>query len=294
MLDAMQVFVDVIELRSFSRAALKNYLTQSAVSQKIQKLEETVGQPLILRGRGRLRPTEAGQVFFGAAKEILDRYARVREEIAGLDATVAGQVRIGTIPSVGLHELPEYLKTFLKTYPAVGLQLEYRKAQAIYAGVVDFTLDVGIVAYPVRHPQIHTIAFRHDQLILIAPPNHPLAAKRSIDIGSLDKMPFIAFESHTPTRRAVDRLLEQANVEVQMVHEFDNVEMIKRAVEIGAGVSIVPRATVGHEIDCGTLVQRPLHGHVWERPLAIIHRKGARPNIATQKLIELLTAKPTA
>ncbi len=289
MLEAMQVFVDVIELRSFSRAALKNYLTQSAVSQKVQKLEETIGQPLILRGRGRLRPTEAGRLFFVAAKEILHRYAQVREEIAGLEETVSGQIRIGTIPSVGLHELPPYLKAFLKAYPAVGLQLEYRKAQAIYAGILDFSLDVGIVAYPVRQPQIDAVPFRHDQLVLIAPPNVPCAAKRAIAVSDLDGQPFIAFESHTPTRRAVDRVLREAQVEVQVIHEFDNVEMIKRAVEIGAGLSIVPRATVEHEISCGTLVPVPLRGQDWERPLAILYRKGSTPSPATQKLIELLT-----
>ncbi|MGD8396273.1 MAG: LysR family transcriptional regulator [Candidatus Eiseniibacteriota bacterium] len=288
MLETMRVFVDTIELQSFSRAAAQNHLTQSAVSQKIQQLEEELGQQLILRGRGNLRATEAGRLYYNACLEILKLYERVIDEINGLRNVVSGQVRLGTITSVGLYELPRYLKIFLKDYPEASVEVEYRTSKAIYDGLIDFSLDLGIVAYPVKHHQIIAQSFRHDQLMLIVPPGHELSGQRSVTLKRLQGEPFVAFSVGVPTRKAVDKQLRAARIEVAIRHQFDNVETIKRAVEIGSGVSIVPRSTVEREMASGALDGVKLQGRGWERPLAILYKKGNALSTPAERFVEIL------
>jgi DNA-binding transcriptional LysR family regulator len=132
MLETLKIFVDLIQTESFSRAATRNYLTQSAVSQRIRQLESDLGQQLVVRGRGRMKPTEAGRIFYDASKEILDRFAQARDELNRIRHVVSGTLRLATVPSVGLHVLPPFLKTFLREYPSVDLQLEYRRNNEVY------------------------------------------------------------------------------------------------------------------------------------------------------------------
>ncbi|RPJ41819.1 MAG: LysR family transcriptional regulator [Candidatus Latescibacterota bacterium] len=288
MLETLKIFVDLIQTESFSRAATRNYLTQSAVSQRIRQLESDLGQQLVVRGRGRMKPTEAGRIFYDASREILDRFAQARDELNRIRHVVSGTLRLATVPSVGLHVLPPFLKTFLREYPAVDLQLEYRRNNEVYEGLLDLSFDLGIVAYPSRQAQITQIAFREDRLVLICPPDHELAKWVAVPIKKLDGHPFIAFETSTPTGRLIERAFRNAGVGVRLVHRFDNIETIKRAVEIGSGVSIVPNSTIREEVRTRSLEAIALSGSGWSRPLTIIHKKGRKPSAPALRFIETL------
>ena len=289
MLESLKIFVDLVETQSFSRAAALNYLTQSAVSQRIRLLEDELEHQLVVRGRGHLMPTEAGRVFYNASREILARFANVRDELNHLRDVVSGTVRVGTITSVGLHELPPYVKTYLKEYPAVNLHIEYLISKDVYEGLLNLNLDLGIVAFAVKHPQITSIPFRHDQMVMIAPPEHPLARHKTVRLPKLDGQPFIAFQAGIPTRKMTDKLLRQHGVSVKIVHQFDNIETIKRAVEVGAGLSIVPSKTVEWEIQSQSLKGIAIKESGLERPISVIHRNGRSLSPAAQKFIEVLT-----
>ncbi len=288
MLESLKIFVDLIETESFSRAAAMNYLTQSAVSQRVRLLEEELEQQLVVRGRGHLAATEAGKVFYLASKEILERYTRVQDELNQLRDVISGSVRVGTITSVGLHELPPFVKTYLKEFPAVNLSVEYLTSKDIYEGLLSLSLDLGIVAFPSKHPQIRAVPFRHDEMIVIAPPDHTLARFKSVQISKLDGERFIAYTSGIPTRRMTDKLLKKSGVSVRIVHQFDNIETIKRAVEVGSGIAIVPKKTVEWEIRGKTLKGIAFNGERFERPLSVIHRKGRSLSPAAQKFVEIL------
>lgn len=288
MLETLKIFVDLIQTESFSRAATRNYLTQSAVSQRIRQLESDLGQQLVVRGRGRMRPTEAGRVFYDASKEILDRYAQARDELNRIRHIVSGTLRLATVHSVGLHVLPMYIKSLLVEFPAVDVQLEYRRSNEVYEGLLDLSFDLGIVAYPSRHSQITQIPFREDKLVLICPLDHELAKGASITLKRLQDQSFIAFEPSIPTGRVVDRALRKAGVDVKIVHRFDNVETLKRAVEIGSGVAIVPNSTIVTELRAKSLMALELTGSGWNRPLTIIHKKGRKPSAPATKFIEIL------
>jgi DNA-binding transcriptional LysR family regulator len=288
MLETLKIFVDLIQTESFSRAATRNYLTQSAVSQRIRQLEADLGQQLVVRGRGRMKPTEAGKIFYDASREILDRFAQARDELNRIRHVVSGSLRLATVPSVGLHILPPFLKAFLKEFPSVDLQLEYRRNNEVYEGLLDLSFDLGIVAYPSRHAQITQIPFREDRLVLISPPEHPFAKGVAVPLKKLDGHPLIAFDSITPTGRVIDRALRSAGVTVRVVHRFDNVETIKRAVEIGSGVAIVPNSTIREEVRNRHLEAVTLSGSGWSRPLAILHKKGRKPSAPALKFIDTL------
>lgn len=287
-IETLKIFCDVIETQSFSKAAMLNYISQSAVSQQIRGLEEKYDRKLIERGKRNLAPTQAGRLLYDGAREILERYRMMENRIQVLSKTIAGSLRVATVYSVGLHELPPFLKEFLRRYPSANIHVEYSRANKIYDDLVSGTVDLGIVAYPVRRSGIEVILFREDQLVLICDPDNPLGKLKKVEMPKLARSRFIAFERDIPTRRAIDRILRQRGIPVEVVMEFDNIETIKRAVEIGAGISIVPSMTVQNEIQAGALVAVELTGGDFRRPLGVISKKGKEKTQVMEKFIEVL------
>jgi len=289
-IESLKVFCDLIDTRSFSKAAVKNFISQSAVSQQIRALEDRFNRRLVERSRGgTLVPTDAGMTFYQGCREIMDRFNALTEEMKGLGNIVSGQVRVATIYSVGIHELSPVLKRFIKSYPQVNVHIEYSRPNKVYEDVINHVIDIGIVAYPSERPQIDIIPFGNDPLVFVCSPEHELASKKRIDIGTLDGQRFIGFERDIPTRKAVDKILRDRGVTVQYVMELDNIETVKRSVEADLGVTIVPRATVQNEVRAGTL-RAVNFTESFARPIAIIHRKGKIFSAATRKFIEMLTA----
>jgi len=288
MLETLRIFRDLAETHSFSRAAALNFITQSAVSQRIKRLEGDVGRPLVFRNRT-LDLTEAGRVLYAAVKDMLLRYEEGIVALRSLETVVAGRIRLATVPSIGLHRLPPCLKDFIRRYPSASADVEYRTFKEIYQGILDGSLDLGIVAGPLRHPQTVMVPLRGDELVLIVPRGHALAKLRRADVTRLEGQPFVAFDEATPTRRLVERHLQRAGVAVRIAQHLDNVETIKRAVEVGTGVSIVPLCAVTQEVRDGSLVAIPLGENGLDRSVAVIYRKGRVLNSAAEKMIEVLT-----
>lgn len=290
-LETLKIFCDVIETQSFSKAASLNYISQSAVSQQIRGLEEKYDRRLIERGKRSLAPTQAGQILYQGARDLLERFRLVENRLQVLSNAVAGTLRVATIYTVGLHELPPFLKEFLRRYPSVNIHLEYARANKIYDEVAANTVDLGIVAFPVRRSGLEVLPFKEDQLVVIAHPDHPLARHRRIEFKKLAHVRFVAFEKDIPTRRAVDRVLRSQGVPVEIVMEFDNVETIKRAVEINAGVAIVPALTVEAEVRAGTLRSIDFTRGQITRQLGILVKKGKERTVVIGKFIDLLQGK---
>jgi len=152
-------------------------------------------------------------------------------------------------------------------------------------------IDLGVVAYPSRRPQITVIPFREDRLVLVCPPGHPLSRQRQISLTKLDGEPLVGYERDQPTRRETDRMLRRYGVDVRYVMELDNIETIKRVVEIGTGIAILPEPAVRSEVRSKTLATVQLSDEVFLRPLGIIHRQGKHFSPAAEKFIEFLRAE---
>jgi len=286
-IETLKIFCDVVETGSFSKAAAKNLVTQSAVSQQLRMLEEKYDAQLLERGRQSARVTPAGEVFYKGAKQVLESYRLMERQLRETSGIISGTVRVATIYSVGLHKLPPYVKTFIKQYPQAKIHLAYRRTNEVYAGCLAGTTDLGIVAFPRRQPQLEVIPFAEEKLVLICSSEHPLAKNSRIAIERLNGEDFIGFERDIPTRKAIDRIFKEHRVHVNYVMEFDNIETIKRSVEAGTGISIVPESTVQQELRAGTLVARPFTKTFW-RSIGIIYRKQHPLSLAAQKFIELL------
>ncbi len=292
-IESLKVFCDLIDTRSFSKAAAKNYISQSAVSQQVRAFEEKFERTLVERSRKGLVPTAAGLSFYKGCCEILDRYNALEEELKVMGNLVSGQVRVTTIYSVGLHEISQLIKNFIRAYPQANIHIEYSRVNKVYDDVINGANDIGIVAYPKAQPQIEIIAFRTDLLSLICYPEHPLAKRKRVEVAQLKGERLIGFERDIPTRKAVDKIFREANLTPNYVMEFDNIEIMKLYVESGQGITILPAAIADQEIRAGTLkainFTKP-----YIRPIGIIYRKGRIFSTAARKFLDLLTTSSSA
>lgn len=284
----LRLFCDLVETQSFSETGRRNYLTQSAVSRHLKAFEDKFGGRLVERGNREMRLTRSGELVYEAAREILQRYGRLSKALQEKPGEDSGPVRVATIYSVGLHELDPHVPSFLKRYPRVNFQLTYLKDEEVYHGVLAGSADLGLVAYPRSYPKLSITVFRTDSLVLIVSPDHPWAKLKQVSLKRLEDQPFIAVYAGAPTRKAIDGILRKAGVRVNVTHAFDNIEILKRSVEIGNGVSIVPDTTVAHEVRSGALHQLALAEGPFERPIGILTRRGTEHSPAVAAFLKFL------
>ncbi len=287
-IESLKVFCDLADSESFTKAAQINGVTQSAVSQQISSLERLFKSQLIERSKKQFRLTREGQVLYDYSKQILQAYESLDSELKELKDIISGTIRVATIYSIGLHDLPPYIKKFMQSYPTVNVHVEYRRANQVYEDVLSNVVDLGLIAYPIRDAKLEIIPLRKEPLVLICHPQHPFTKQKSIKLKALDGQKIISFEPDTPTRRALDRILKEHGVEVKHVMEFDNVETVKRAVEIDAGISIVPQSTVIQENDKKTLASVEIEDGQFFRPIAAIYKKKRVLSPAMKQFLAIL------
>ncbi len=287
-IENFKIFADLVETKSFSKSAKLNGITQSAVSQQARAMERHFKTLLIDRSQKQFQLTREGTRVYDAAKEVLHTYEKLLSELQEMKKVISGTIRISTIYSIGLHELPPFIKKFLHDYPSVNVRVEYRRSNLVYEDILHNSVDFGLVAFPVKQRQIEVLPFRNDHLVLITHPNHALSKRTDIEVKDLTGQKFIGFDPDIPTRKAVDVIFREHKLEIEPVMEFDNIETVKRAVEIDHGIAIVPQATVAQEQKQGTLAVLHFRGREFTRPLAILHRKGRVLTPAMKKFIETL------
>ena len=287
-LSSLKVFCDLSETESFTKAAQINGVTQSAVSQQISALERQFKAMLIERSKKKFRLTREGEILYEYSKRICHTYDELHNKLAEERDIVSGSIRVATIYSIGLHDLPPYMKRFLKSFPTVKIHVEYRRANQVYDDVLGNAVDLGLVAYPNKDPRLEIVPLRKDRMVLVCHPQHAFAKLKTIPIASLAGQKFISFEPDIPTRKAIDKIFREHGVTVQSVMEFDNVETVKRAVEIDAGVSILPQTTIAQEVSKATLVQVPFEGEEFHRPLAALFKKNKVMSPAMKQFLAIV------
>ncbi len=287
-IESFRVFCDLAETESFTKAAQINGITQSAVSQQITSLERQLKSLLIERSKKKFRLTREGQLLYEYGKQVIQTYDSLLSRLQEVKDIVSGTIRLATIYSIGLHDLPPYIRRFLRAYPTVNVHVDYQRADQVYEDVLGNVVDLGLVAYPNKESRLEVIPLRNERCVVIAHPNHSLARSKAIRLEQLDGLKFIGFEPDIPTRKAIDKVLRERGVNVTHVMEFDNIETVKRAVEIEAGVSIVPEQTVSQEVAKQTLVAMPIVDAEIDRLVAVIHKKNKVLSPAMKQFIEML------
>jgi DNA-binding transcriptional LysR family regulator len=286
--ETLKMFCDLADSRSFSKTAEKHLLSQSAVSQQLAQLELLHKCQLVTRKKRPIALTTAGHVFYKAAKDMLDRYEQLKNELNSLKLKTENRVNVAAIFSIGMHSLNDYVKQFMVSYPDVNVHIEYLSAEKIYEQVLNGEVDIGLVAVPRKDKRLIVHEFEDELLVLACSPKHPLAREAEVDIHRLQFERFIAFEKEVPTRVWIDGILSRYSTVVRPVMEFDNIETIKRAVEINAGVSILPQLAFVQEVASGTMKAIPFSNERFVRPTGLIIRHGRVFSQAGRYLIELL------
>jgi len=287
-IESLKVFCDLAETESFTKAAQINGVTQSAVSQQISSLERQFKSLLIERSKKKFRLTREGQVLYEYSKQIIQTYDSLHSRLQEIKDIISGTIRVATIYSIGLHDLPPYMKKFLKTYPTVHVHVEYRRANQVYEDVLGNVVDLGLVAFPSKDIKLEIVPLRRDNMVLICHPQHALAKLKTVKLAAITGQKFIAFEPDIPTRKAIDRILKDNNVTVHPVMEFDNIETVKRAVEIDAGISIVPQGTIAQEVAKQTLAAAQFEDAQFFRQLAAIYKKNKVLSPAMKQFLAIL------
>tara|TARA_R100000027_G_scaffold22012_2_gene15932 strand:- start:9793 stop:10734 length:942 start_codon:yes stop_codon:yes gene_type:complete len=288
-IENFKIFSDLVESESFSRAAKLNGITQSAVSQQLRSMERHFNVLIVDRSQKQFRLTQEGRRLYDSSKEILHLYERLDCELQEMRKVISGNIKLSTIYSVGLHALPKYLTSFMQKFPSVNVHVEYRRSNHVYEDVLHNSVDLGIVAFPIKNRQLEITPFKTDQLVVAVCANHPLAEKGEVEINELEEYDFVGFDKDIPTRKATDDIFREAKVEIEPKMEFDNIETVKRAVEIHAGFAVLPASTVEEEVEKGLIRALHFKGKTFSRPIAIIHRKGRVLTPAMKQFVELLT-----
>src|SRR5689334_23634807 len=190
-IESLKVFCDLAETESFTKAAQINKVTQSAVSQQMSSLEKQFKSLLIERSKKKFRLTREGQVLYDYSKQIIQTYDSLHSKLQEIKDIISGTIRVATIYSIGLHDLPPYIKKFLKSYPTVNVHVEYRRSNQVYEDVLGNVVDLGLVAYPVKDSKLEVVALRKDKLVMICHPQHALAKSKSIRLKALSGQKFI-------------------------------------------------------------------------------------------------------
>jgi DNA-binding transcriptional LysR family regulator len=290
-IETLKIFCDLADLRSFSKTADKHLLSQSAVSQQLAQLELAHKCQLIDRKKRPIELTKAGQLLYKAATDILDRYEELKSELNALKSSTGSRINVAAIFSIGMHTLPDYVKKFMTRYPNVNVHIEYFSADKIYELVLAGDIDIGLVAVPKRDKRLDVYDFEDEPLVLACSPKHPLSHESQVDIHKLQFEKFISFGKDVPTRTWIDNILQRYNVVVRPVMEFDNIETVKRAVEINSGISILPETAILQEVGSGTIKAIGFSNENFVRPTGIIIRKNKIMGQAGRYFIELLRKK---
>ncbi|MDG3003753.1 LysR family transcriptional regulator [Paludisphaera mucosa] len=295
--ESLQIFCDVVRWASFSRGASENKISQSSASQAVHQLEVRLGVRLIDRSKRPLVLTEEGRVYYEGCRDLVARYLELENRIRTLsdERRATGTVGVAAIYSVGLLHMSRYVKTFAEHHPEASVRLEYLHPTQVVERVSGGDVELGLISYPRKWPDLAVIPWREETMVLVVAPGHRFARRETVHVRELDGETLVGFDSELSIRKAIDRFLRRHDVAVDVALEFDNIENIKRAVEISAGVAILPEPSVAEEIRAGTLAALAIDGqdpkHRLTRPLAIIHRRNEKLDITTSRFLELLTGR---
>jgi len=287
-IETLRIFCDVVQHQSFSRGAAANDVSQSAATQSVHRMERHFGMQLVDRSKRPFVLTPEGQACYEGFREVLEMYDAVEARVHSLRKEITGLVRVAAIYSVGLHDMSRCMQDFMRRYPKAKVRLEFLRPNKVYDAVLNSEVDLGIVSYPAGSPELSIIPLRSEKMVLVCHPRHHLARRKTVTAEHLGDEDFVAFDRDLSIRKEIHRYLRQHSVSIRVVMEFDNIATIKQAVEIGAGVSILPEPTVRKESQSGSLAVIPLTDPQLQRPIGIIHRQRKLFTPTATKFVELL------
>ena len=288
----LDLFCEVAHLGSFSKAAKSHGMSQPAASEIVKSIEEHLGCELLNRSVRPLELTPEGHIYCDGCRQLLDEYRRLEDRVLQRRDKVVGPVRVGAIYSVGLLQMDGYVREFERLYPDAALDLQYLHPAEVLSRVISEEVDLGLMSFPPKRSDLNCIPWQDQPIVVVVPPEHPLAKRDWVRVEELEGENLVGFTTDLQMRTETDRWLKHAKVHVNVIHAFDNIENIKRAVEVGSGIALLPVPTVRREAELGSLVAIPLEDVTWFRRLALIHKRTKPFTTAITRFLELLQQDP--
>jgi len=284
--DQLETFLEVARLLSFSRAAEKRFRTQPAISSQIRALEEEVGAKLLDRSGGKVSITAAGKIFQKYAEETLDSRKTVLTAIAEAERIPRGEIVVGANEGTCLHILPEVFADFKKQYPTVSVNIKRSDYAGILESVIDNSVDFGVISLPVNDNRLTVVLIHRDELVIIAPPKHPLARMKSATLVEVTKFPLLVPKGGH-TRDALEELFHERKLKPHYSMELDSSELLKRFVAADVGVGFIARSNVLEDVQANVLAAIPMADAQIRRDLALVFRKDKALSRAALAFIDI-------
>jgi DNA-binding transcriptional LysR family regulator len=270
--DQLETFLEVARLSSFSRAAGRRFRTQPAISSQIRSLEEEIGARLLDRSGGKVSITASGKILQKYAEETLEARKAVLAAIGETERVPRGEIIVGANEGTCLHILPEVFAQFKRQYPDVAVNIKRADYGKILESVIDNSVDFGVVSLPVSDNRLTVVLIHRDELIIIAPPQHPLAKLKSAGVSEVAKFPLVVPKAGH-TRDALEELFHERKLKPQLAMELDSSELLKRFVAADVGVGFIARSNVQEDVRAKVLAAISLSDAQIRRDLALVFRK---------------------
>jgi len=284
--DQLETFIEVARLLSFSRAAEKRFRTQPAISSQIRSLEEEVGAKLLDRSGGKVSITASGKLFLKFAEDTLDSRKAVTRNIAENERVPRGEIVVGANEGTCLHILPEVFAHFKKQYPDVSVNIKRADYAKVLESVIDNSVDFGIVSLPVNDNRLTAVLIHKDDLVVIAPPRHPIARQKSASVADVAQYPMVVPKiGHT--RDALDALFHERKLKPRYAMELDSSELLKRFVAADVGIGFISRSNVQEDVKANVLAAVGIADAQIRRDLALVFRKDKALSRAALAFIDI-------
>jgi len=284
--DQLETFLEVARHTSFSRAAEKRFRTQPAISAQIRALEEEVGARLFDRSGGRVALTAAGKVFQRYAEEALESRRAALATVGEMERIPRGELVVGANEATCLHILPEVFAEFKKQYASVAVSIHRSERARIMEAIIDNSVDFGVVSLPVSDNRLTVVPIHRDELVVIAPPRHPLAKLKAAAMADVVKYPLLLPKAGR-TRDAIENLFHARQLKPNVSMELDSSELLKRFVAADVGVGFIARSNVVEDVRAKVLAAVPLADAQIKRDLALVFRKDKALSRAALAFIDI-------
>ncbi|MCL6610419.1 MAG: LysR family transcriptional regulator [Peptococcaceae bacterium] len=287
----LYIFVTVADKKNFSRAGEFLNMTQPAISQHIHALEEYYGAKLFERSSKKVELTQAGTILYNYARNILDLHQVAKRAVADLVDTVTGKLTIGASLTIGEYVLPRLLATFTRKYSNVEFSVWIGNTEMIHERTREGTIDIGLVEGVIDDPQLHIKPFLRDEMVLVAPVLHPLAAKTGVSRDDLKECVFVIREEGSGTRLAAEDFFQKAGLRPERILTLGSTQAIKEAVEAGLGITILSKWCIRKELQLGTLKLLRIKGLEIPRWFFLVRLKDKFQSRASDEFVKFISSE---
>jgi len=284
----LRYFLSVAQTGSFSKAAQDMHVTQPTVSSGIAELEKTLGVRLFNRGSRHVELTMEGRTLVSYAMQVQDLISEVEDRLQRRDILPGEGFQFGAIDAAVTYLLPDILKTYMRDHPEVALSVQVAPSRYLVDDLLMNRSEFAMISLPFEHPRIETISIYNDAMPLVVGATHPFARRKSVALAEVVQEPLMLFHADSVSRKIVDERFAEAGLSPSVVMEMRSPEAMRKLVEVGVGISFLPRLAVRESLDSGALKIVRVQGVSFSREIGVAWRRRRYFGPAIRYLLEMI------